>query len=82
MRCAAAITVSSSIRPSAIAPTIASLWSRLARGESEAGQYKRLAKGGRELWVQASFNPILDAGGKPFKIVEYATDVTRAAELL
>ncbi len=52
------------------------LWDKLARGEYEAGQYKRLAKGGRELWVQASFNPILDAGGKPFKIVEYATDVT------
>jgi methyl-accepting chemotaxis protein len=52
------------------------LWSKLARGEYEAGQYKRLGKGGRELWVQASFNPILDAGGKPFKIVEYATDVT------
>ncbi|MEJ1962555.1 MAG: methyl-accepting chemotaxis protein [Gammaproteobacteria bacterium] len=40
-------------------------------------QYKCLAKGGREVWIQASFNPILDAAGKPFKIVEYATDVTQ-----
>jgi methyl-accepting chemotaxis protein len=36
-----------------------------------------LAKGGREVWIQASFNPILDAAGKPFKVVEYATDVTQ-----
>ncbi len=36
-----------------------------------------IAKDGREIWVQASFNPILDAAGKPFKIVEYATDVTQ-----
>jgi methyl-accepting chemotaxis protein len=53
------------------------LWSKLARGEYDAGQYKCVAKGGREVWIQASFNPILDAAGKPFKIVEYATDVTQ-----
>jgi methyl-accepting chemotaxis protein len=52
------------------------LWPRLLRGEHQAGQYKCLAKGGRELWVQASYNPIMDAEGKPFKIVAYATDVT------
>jgi methyl-accepting chemotaxis protein len=52
------------------------LWGRLARGEYDAGQYKRIAKGGREVWIQASYNPILDAGGKPFKIVKYATDIT------
>ncbi len=54
-----------------------SMWGKLARGEYDAGQYKCLAKGGREVWIQASFNPILDASGKPFKIVEYATDVTQ-----
>jgi methyl-accepting chemotaxis protein len=53
------------------------LWGKLARGEYEAGEYKCLAKGGREVWIQASFNPILDASGKPFKVVEYATDVTQ-----
>jgi methyl-accepting chemotaxis protein len=52
------------------------LWARLARGEYDAGQYKRMAKGGREVWIQASYNPILDAEGKPFKIVKYATDIT------
>jgi methyl-accepting chemotaxis protein len=52
------------------------LWPRLLRGEHQSGQYKCLAKGGRELWLQASYNPIMDAEGKPFKIVAYATDVT------
>ncbi len=52
------------------------LWARLARGEYDAGQYKSLAKGAREVWIQTSFNPILDAEGKPFKVVQYATDIT------
>jgi len=51
-------------------------WERLNRGEFEAAEYKRLGKGGREVWIQASYNPILDADGSPFKIVKYATDVT------
>ena len=46
------------------------------RGEYDAGQYKRVGKGGREVWIQASYNPILDLNGKPFKVVKYATDVT------
>lgn len=53
------------------------MWQKLARGEYDAGQYRCIAKDGRDVWIQASFNPILDAGGKPFKVVEYATDVTR-----
>jgi methyl-accepting chemotaxis protein len=52
------------------------LWARLARGEYDAGRYKRMAKGGREVWIQASYNPILDAAGRTFKIVQYATDIT------
>jgi methyl-accepting chemotaxis protein len=51
-------------------------WERLGRGEYDAGQYKRVGKGGTEIWIQASYNPILDADGKPFKVVKYATDVT------
>jgi methyl-accepting chemotaxis protein len=51
-------------------------WEKLARGEFDAGQYKRLGKGGKEIWIQASYNPILDANGKAFKVVKYATDVT------
>jgi len=53
-----------------------SLWDKLARGEFDGGQYKRIAKGGREVWVQASYNPITDVNGKPFKVVEYASDIT------
>jgi methyl-accepting chemotaxis protein len=51
-------------------------WARLNRGEFQAAQYKRIGKGGREVWIQASYNPILDAKGKPVKVVKFATDVT------
>jgi methyl-accepting chemotaxis protein len=51
-------------------------WEKLGRGEYDAGQYKRIGKGGREVWIQASYNPIMDLNGKPFKVVKYATDVT------
>src|SRR5437764_51184 len=51
-------------------------WARLGRGEYDAREYKRLAKGGREVWIQASYNPILDMNGKPFKVVKFATDIT------
>lgn len=60
-------------------------WEKLGRGEYDANQYKRIAKGGREVWIQASYNPIFDLNGKPYKVVKYATDVTeqvKAAELL
>ena len=66
-------------------PEYRAFWERLGRGEFDAGQYKRFAKGGREIWIQASYNPILNADGKPFKVVKYATDVTaqvKAAEAL
>ncbi len=53
-------------------------WDRLSQGVYQAGEYKRMAKGGREVWIQASYNPILDADGQPFKIVKFATDVTTA----
>ncbi|HWU67094.1 MAG TPA: methyl-accepting chemotaxis protein, partial [Methylophilus sp.] len=46
------------------------------RGEADNGQYKRIGKGGKEVWLQASYNPIFDASGKPFKVVKYATDIT------
>ncbi|MDO9232728.1 MAG: PAS domain S-box protein, partial [Methylotenera sp.] len=51
-------------------------WERLGRGEAEAGQYKRIAKDGRVVWLQASYNPIFDMNGKPFKVVKFATDIT------
>ena len=51
-------------------------WARLARGEYNTGEYRRIGKGGREVWIQASYNPIFDMNGKPFKVVKYASDVT------
>jgi methyl-accepting chemotaxis protein len=51
-------------------------WAKLNRGEYQAGEYKRVGKGGRDVWIQASYNPILDMDGKPFKVVKYATDTT------
>ena len=54
----------------------AEFWKRLGEGEYDEAEFKRLAKGGRAIWLQASYNPIFDADGKPFKIVKFATDVT------
>ncbi|MDM9627270.1 methyl-accepting chemotaxis protein [Rhizobium sp. S152] len=50
-------------------------WARLGRGEHDAGSYKRLAKGGREIWIQASYNPVFKHG-KPYKVVKFAADIT------
>lgn len=55
-------------------------WDKLGRGEYDAGRYKRIGKGGREVWIEASYNPILDHDGRPFKVVKYATDVTAQVE--
>jgi methyl-accepting chemotaxis protein len=63
------------------APAYREFWSSLNRGQYQAAEYKRIAKGGREIWIQASYNPILDLNGKPFKVVKYATDVTVQAML-
>jgi methyl-accepting chemotaxis protein len=51
-------------------------WSDLAAGDISAGQFRRLGKNGREVWINASYNPILDARGKPFKVVKFAIDIT------
>lgn len=53
-------------------------WEKLAHGEYDEGQYRRIGKDGRQIWLQASYNPILDALGKPFKVVKYAADITAA----
>jgi methyl-accepting chemotaxis protein len=53
-----------------------SFWEKLGRGEYDAGQYKRIGKGGKEVWIQASYNPLLDVNGKPFKVVKFAYDVS------
>lgn len=54
----------------------ADFWQRLNRGEFQSGEYRRRGRHGREIWLQASYNPVFDASGRPFKVVKYATDVT------
>ena len=53
-----------------------SFWQKLGRGEYEGGEFKRVGKGGREVWIQATYNPIMDLSGRPMKVVKYALDVT------
>jgi methyl-accepting chemotaxis protein len=55
-------------------------WSRLNRGENLPGEYQRIGKGGKEVWIQASYNPIPDQNGKLVKVVKYATEVTDAVK--
>ncbi len=51
-------------------------WETLRRGEYQSAEYKRFGSGGKEVWIQASYNPIFDPSGQPFKVVKYATDIT------
>ncbi len=56
-------------------------WADLNTGKFHTDEFKRIGKGGKEVWIQASYNPIMDQNGKPFKVVKYATDITAAVEL-
>lgn len=51
-------------------------WAALARGEFQTAEFRRLGKGGREVWIHATYAPIVDATGRPFKVVKFASDVT------
>ncbi len=53
-----------------------SFWESLARGEFKRAQYKRIGNHGREVWIEASYNPVLGRGGKPTKVVKFATDIS------
>ncbi|MBB6250714.1 methyl-accepting chemotaxis protein [Nitrospirillum iridis] len=57
-------------------------WEALRRGEYKTGQFRRIGKGGREVWLEANYNPILDLNGRPFKVVKYATDINRQIRML
>ncbi|WP_262031218.1 PAS domain S-box protein [Microvirga sp. Mcv34] len=56
----------------------AGFWETLRAGRYSAAVYQRVAKGGREVWIQGNYNPVLDADGRPFKVVKFATDITRS----
>ena len=52
-------------------------WHKLAAGDFDAGVYRRLTRDGREVWLQATYNPVIDAQGRPIKVIKIATDITR-----
>lgn len=52
------------------------MWEKLGRGEFVAGEFRRIHKSGREIWIQASYNPIFDMSGRPLKVVKFASDTT------
>ena len=57
-------------------------WDMLNRGQYQAAQYKRFGKDGKEIWIEASYNPIFDYNGKPFKVVKYATNISDQVALI
>ncbi|MCA9237094.1 MAG: PAS domain S-box protein [Planctomycetales bacterium] len=57
-------------------PAYAAFWKQLGEGQFDSGEYLRIGKGGKEVWIQASYNPIFDASGRPVKVVKYASDIT------
>lgn len=56
-------------------------WQKLNRGEFDSGRYKRMGNNGKPVWIQATYNPILDLNGKPYKVVKYASDITEQINL-
>ncbi len=57
-------------------------WAKLNKGEFESKEYKRISKSGKIIWIQASYNPILNLAGKPFKVVKFATDITQLKNMI
>lgn len=57
-------------------------WDDLRAGVYQSAQYKRIGKGGKEVWIEASYNPILDLNGRVFKVVKFATNITKNIDQL
>jgi PAS domain S-box-containing protein len=57
-------------------PEYLAFWQALGRGEFQQGEFKRITRTGQPVWIRGNYNPILDAEGKPYKILKIATDVT------
>ncbi|TCQ13517.1 methyl-accepting chemotaxis protein [Rhizobium sp. PP-CC-3G-465] len=64
----------------AASPEYADMWRKLNGGELIAGEFKRMGKGGRNVFIQASYNPVFDFKGRVIKVVKFATDVTDRVE--
>ncbi len=63
-------------------PEYAHFWQNLAKGEYQEAQFRRIAKSGKEVWIEGAYNPIFDQNGKLTKIVKFARDVTNEVSLL
>ncbi len=61
-------------------PAYQRFWEKLRSGQFDSGIYKRLGKGGKAVWIQATYNPIHDSNGKPCRVVKFAIDITAAKE--
>ncbi len=61
-------------------PEYADFWRRLNNGEFFTGQFKRIGKHGRVVWLEASYNPVYDGDGKLIKIVKFASDISERVE--
>lgn len=59
-------------------PEYRQFWRDLGEGRYQAGEFKRIGKGGKEVWIQATYNPILSADGTPLKVIKFATDITES----
>lgn len=66
----------------AATPEYRGFWERLNQGEAISGEFQRFGKGGKEVWIQASYNPIFDLSGKVFKVVKYAYDITKLKKMI
>ena len=55
-------------------------WEKLRAGEFQSAEYRRIGKKGNDVWIQATYNPVFDAQGKPYKVVKFATDITQQVE--
>ena len=64
----------------AASPAYAAFWRDLNAGRFVATKFRRLAKGGREVWLQASYNPVLGPDGRPVKVIKLAVDITEAEQ--
>jgi methyl-accepting chemotaxis protein len=60
----------------------AAFWDKLRKGEFHSAQYKRLAKDGHAVWIQATYNPIVDSDGRVLKVMKFATDISEQIALL
>jgi methyl-accepting chemotaxis protein len=58
-------------------PDYRTFWEKLGRGEFVQGEFKRLGKNGKEIWIYASYNPIMNEKGQPYKVVKFASDITQ-----